>query len=108
LAKDWLTVANSRLQVQTPTCSLLISADGWANQLHDEIWVFSQGSWQKDHSLWKQIQIADWKDAILKDDFKKALQRDVNGFFSSKEIYKELAIHWKVCFLSLNSAFHRF
>ncbi|KAJ3518065.1 hypothetical protein NLJ89_g106 [Agrocybe chaxingu] len=49
----------------------------------------------KDHGLWLEVQKADWKDVILKDEFKKALQKDVYGFFASESIYKELAIPWK-------------
>ena len=76
---------------------LLLAAGAWADQLHEEIWVYNQGFWRKDHGLWKEIQKADWKDIILKDAFKKALQKDVYGFFTSETIYKELGIPWKVC-----------
>ncbi|TFK43716.1 P-loop containing nucleoside triphosphate hydrolase protein [Crucibulum laeve] len=78
-----------------PARSLLLAAGAWSDQLHDEIWVFNQGFWSKDHGLWVEVQKADWKDVILKDEFKKALQKDVYGFFASEEIYKELAIPWK-------------
>ncbi|PPQ77701.1 hypothetical protein CVT25_011136 [Psilocybe cyanescens] len=73
----------------------LLAAGAWSDSLHDEIWVFNQGYWAKDHGLWVQIQKADWKDVILKEEFKKALQKDVYGFFASEAIYKELAIPWK-------------
>ncbi|KAF8969457.1 P-loop containing nucleoside triphosphate hydrolase protein [Flammula alnicola] len=73
----------------------LLSAGAWADSLHDEIWVFNQGFWQKNHGLWTEVQKADWKDVILKEEFKKALQKDVYGFFASEAIYKELAIPWK-------------
>ncbi|EDR12322.1 uncharacterized protein LACBIDRAFT_152223, partial [Laccaria bicolor S238N-H82] len=75
--------------------TLLIAVGGWSDHLHDEIWVYNQGSWQKDHGLWVDIQKADWKDIILKEEFKNALKKDVYGFFSSGAIYKELAIPWK-------------
>ncbi|KAF8897713.1 P-loop containing nucleoside triphosphate hydrolase protein [Infundibulicybe gibba] len=80
---------------EDPARALLLSAGVWSERLHDEIWVFDQGFWRKDHGLWAEVQKADWKDVILKDDFKKALQKDVYGFFTSEEIYKELAIPWK-------------
>ena len=75
---------------------LLLEAGVYQNKLHDEIWVFNQGFWSKDPGLWKEIQKADWKDVILKDVFKKALQKDVYGFFSSEDVYRELSIPWKV------------
>ncbi|GLB33979.1 putative ATPase associated with various cellular activities (AAA) [Lyophyllum shimeji] len=80
---------------EDPSRLLLLAAGAWAVQLHDEIWVFNQGYWQKDHGLWAEIQKADWKDVILKKDFKMSLQKDVYGFFSSEKIYKDLGIPWK-------------
>lgn len=74
---------------------LLLTIGAWADKLHEEIWVFDQGWWQKDHGLWAEVQKASWSDVILKEDFKKALQKDVYGFFGSESIYKELGIAWK-------------
>ncbi|KIM91080.1 hypothetical protein PILCRDRAFT_811596 [Piloderma croceum F 1598] len=73
----------------------ILAAGIWREQLHDEIWVFNQGFWNKDHGLWTEIQKADWKDVVLKDKFKKNLQKDIYGFFASEAVYKELAIPWK-------------
>lgn len=74
---------------------LLLAAGAWQYDLHDEIWVYDQGFWSKSNELWTEIQKADWKDVILKDDFKKALQKDVYGFFTSEKTYKDLGIPWK-------------
>ena len=75
----------------------LLSAGAYADSLHDEIWVFDQGgSWRKNHGLWVEVQKANWDDVILADEFKKALKKDVYGFFESKETYEQLAIPWKV------------
>jgi len=49
----------------------------------------------KDADLWKEIQKARWEDVILEADFKKAIQKDVLGFFSSKDTYKSLSLPWK-------------
>ena len=92
---DWHTVF--WLGPQEASRLLLLAAGAWADQLHEEIWVYNQGFWSKDHTLWKDIQKGDWKDVILNDTFKKALQKDVFGFFTSETIYKELGIPWKVC-----------
>jgi hypothetical protein len=46
---------------------LILNAGLWNNNLHDEIWVYNQGFWQKDYALWQSIQTADWKDVILDD-----------------------------------------
>lgn len=45
--------------------------------------------------LWTEVQKAEWKDVILKDEFKRGLKKDIYGFFESEAIYKELAIPWK-------------
>jgi AAA+ superfamily predicted ATPase len=77
-----------------PTRQLLFAAGAWATELREEILVFQQG-WIKDHSLWLEVQKANWEDVILDDKFKTAIQGDITGFFGSREIYKELAIPWK-------------
>lgn len=68
-----------------------MTAGVWQDELHDEIWVFDQGFWQKNRQLWIEVQKADWKDVILKDEFKKVLQKDIYGFFTSEAIYKVLS-----------------
>jgi len=57
--------------------------------------VFNQGFWNKNSGLWQEVQKANWKDVILNEDFKSALQKDIFGFFSSERIYLELQIPWK-------------
>ena len=64
--------------------------------MHEEVYVFDSGWWQKDHRLWLEIQKANWDDVILEEDFKKRLQKDVFGFFDSEELYQQLGIPWKV------------
>jgi len=74
--------------------SLLRVAGIWGNDLHEEIYVFNQ-YWIKDHNLWQEIQKADWKDIILKDEIKAGIKKDVFGFFESQDLYKNLSIPWK-------------
>ncbi|KAJ7283998.1 P-loop containing nucleoside triphosphate hydrolase protein [Mycena rebaudengoi] len=80
---------------EEPPRSLVRDTGSWEQNVHEEIWVFNQGFWRKDHGLWVDIQTADWDDVILKDEFKQALHKDVYGFFKSEAIYKQLAIPWK-------------
>lgn len=80
---------------EEPARDFVLAAGIWREQLHDEIWVFNQGFWEKDHGLWVEVQKADWKDVVLKHDFKRSLQKDIYGFFSSEAVYKKLAIPWK-------------
>jgi transitional endoplasmic reticulum ATPase len=60
-----------------PSKELVLSAGLYASDLHDEILVFDQGFWQKNHNLWVEIQKADWKDVILTQDFKDQLHKDM-------------------------------
>lgn len=81
---------------EQPSKDLLVAAGGWSQALHDEIWVFNQGFWNKNPGLWQEVQKANWKDVILNEDFKTTLQKDIFGFFSSERVYLELQIPWKV------------
>ena len=75
---------------------MLVAAGGWNAQLHQEILVYNGNYWEKDHALWTDVQKADWSDIILKEKFKTEMQKDINGFFKSEDLYKSLAIPWKV------------
>lgn len=68
----------------------------YAEQPHDEVWVFNQGRWSKNKTLWLQIKDASWDDVVMKEESKKALQKDIYGFFKSEATYKQLSIPWKV------------
>jgi AAA+ superfamily predicted ATPase len=80
---------------ETAIKALVKEVSAFALELHEEIWVFNQGFWQKDHELWSEIQKANWKDVILRDTFKKAVRDDINGFFASEQVYRDLGVPWK-------------
>lgn len=83
--------------------SFLASVGTWAAQLHEEVLVYNQGFWQKDHALWAEIQKSSWRDVILKEEFKLAIQNDISRFFDSEAVYKDLAVPWKVRTHSISS-----
>lgn len=74
---------------------LLLEAGTWTNSLHEEILVYDQGYWQKNHELWQSIQSAEWSNVILDEDMKKDLIRDVDNFFNGRETYEKLKVPWK-------------
>ncbi len=74
---------------------LIRDATIWCQELHNEVWVFDQGWWQKSAQLWNSVQNSTWDDVILDDDMKKALQVDVESFFDSRETYQKLKVPWK-------------
>ncbi|KAF2027011.1 P-loop containing nucleoside triphosphate hydrolase protein [Setomelanomma holmii] len=67
----------------------------WAQQLHNEVWVFDQGYWQKSAELYNSVQKASWEDVILDEDMKKALISDVENFFDGRKTYENLKVPWK-------------
>ena len=74
---------------------LLTECGIWSMQLHDEIWVFDQGYWQKSRELYKSIENASWDDVILKQSQKDAIINDVEYFFDSKDTFDRLRVPWK-------------
>ncbi|KZT53204.1 P-loop containing nucleoside triphosphate hydrolase protein [Calocera cornea HHB12733] len=80
---------------ERPAERLILEAGLYLQELHNEIYVFNQGFWQKDAGLWHEIQKANWEDIIMKPEYKDEVKKDVYGFFDSEKIYKELGIAWK-------------
>ena len=74
---------------------LIREAGLWQSQLHEEIWVFDQGWWQKDASLYANIMHAKWSNVILHDDLKTDLVNTVSRFFDSRDQYARLGVPWK-------------
>lgn len=74
---------------------LVLSAGKWSSDLHEEVWVFDQGYWQKSHELFKSFRDASWENVILDADMKKALIEDHLSFYNSKETYQSLKVPWK-------------
>lgn len=77
------------------TDALLLAAGKWTSQLHDEIFVFDNGYWDKSKELWKSVSGASWSDVILSPTVKQNLISDVQGFFDNQELYKQFAVPWK-------------
>ena len=77
------------------TNRLLEEAGIWFNELHNEVWVFDEGYWQKSTELFDSVQKASWDDVILDEDKKKAIISDVDTFFESQDTYERLKVPWK-------------
>ncbi|KAK3068483.1 hypothetical protein LTR53_013900 [Teratosphaeriaceae sp. CCFEE 6253] len=75
--------------------ALVLACGKWTSELHEEIYVFDDGSWDKNGELWKAVQQASWDDVILDPAMKKTLIDDVHGFFNSRALYAEFAVTWK-------------
>lgn len=77
------------------TNNLLLACGSWSTDLHNEIWVFDGGRWQKSAELWQSVQKARWEDVILDEDMKKSVIKDVENFFDNRETYARLRVPWK-------------
>ncbi|CBX94673.1 hypothetical protein IAQ61_009357 [Plenodomus lingam] len=74
---------------------LIKEATTWGMELHNEVWVFDSGMWQKSAELYDSVQKSDWSQVILDEDMKKALISDVETFFDSQQTYADLKVPWK-------------
>jgi len=75
--------------------ALIMAAGAWTNELHDEIWVYDGGYWQKSAELYQSVKSASWDAVILDDDMKKAIIHDHLSFFDSRDSYARLKVPWK-------------
>ncbi|UZJ53789.1 hypothetical protein CBS101457_003109 [Exobasidium rhododendri] len=66
----------------------------WQHDLRHEVWIFDE-RWKKSKDLYKTIQTSRPEDLILPDRILESLNRDVDNFFSSQAVYKELGVAWK-------------
>ena len=84
-------VSNSQSDVD----ELIMAAGLYNHSLHDEVWVFDQGYWQKNSELWRAIQTSQWSDVILDEGMKTSIQDDVSRFFTSRDQYTRYRVPWK-------------
>lgn len=74
---------------------LILEAGRWTTELHNEVWVFDGGFWEKSRELWESVKNSQWEDVILDEGMKKAIIRDVDSFFDGRATYKSLKVPWK-------------
>ena len=75
---------------------LITAASQHEDKVDDQIWVYDQGYWNKNHKLWKNVQTCSWENVVLNKEMKLQLISDVEGFFDRKEDYASFAVPWKV------------
>lgn len=77
------------------TDALVLAAGKWSSLLHEEIWVFDNGYWEKSKELWRAVSGSSWSDVILDPEMKSNLITDVQGFFDNQTLYAKYAVPWK-------------
>ena len=75
---------------------LIMAASRHLSEIDEEIWIYDQGYWTKNHRLWENVQACKWDNVILNGEMKLQLLSDIEGFFDRKEDYKSFAVPWKV------------
>jgi transitional endoplasmic reticulum ATPase len=74
---------------------LVLEAGHWSAELHEEVWVYDSGYWQKSSSMYSSIHNASWAAVILDQDMKDAIVEDHLSFFRSRDTYAHLRVPWK-------------
>ena len=77
------------------TDTLVLESSKWSIELHDEVWVFDAGYWQKSAELYRSVQSSRWEDVILDKEMKESIVHDVMNFYDSRETYAKLKVPWK-------------
>lgn len=75
-------------------CLLFERMFQWQHSLRGEVWMFDE-RWQKSTDLYKTIQTSNPEDLVLPDQILESLNRDIDEFFASRKVYKELGAAWK-------------
>ncbi|KAF8419401.1 P-loop containing nucleoside triphosphate hydrolase protein [Tirmania nivea] len=88
---DLETTENSKELVK----DLILRASYWGQELHNEVWVFDDGYWQKDAALWDGMQKANWDDVILPPNLKSDIRGEIRSFFKNKSTCDDIGIAWK-------------
>ncbi|KAJ4176477.1 hypothetical protein NW767_015431 [Fusarium falciforme] len=74
---------------------LVLAVGSWGSDLHNQVWVFDQGLFEKDRELWESAQKSTWDAVILDEDMKKSLINDHISFFESRQTYAGLGVPGK-------------
>lgn len=91
-----VTDTSSRVSGQCAYVEGLIKACGtWTQQLHDEVYRFEDGYWEKDKTLFGAVSKASWDDVIIDPATKADIIEDINSFFGSQASYSQYNIPWK-------------
>lgn len=79
----------------TYTEKLIKACGSWSEAIHDEIYVYDDGCWEKNKALFKAVSKASWDDVIISPAMKTNIIKDVESFFVSRSTYLEYNIPWK-------------
>ena len=77
------------------TENLVKACGAWTQELHDQVYIYEDGHWEKDKTLFRAVSKSSWDDVIIDPAMKKDIIRDVDSFFGSRATYTQYNIPWK-------------
>lgn len=88
---------NNESESADPVYTMIREVGQYTSSLHDEIWVFNDGFWQKDGELYRAILKSKWENVILPESLKKEVREVAERFFAkgTRRTYHRLGVPWK-------------
>jgi transitional endoplasmic reticulum ATPase len=97
--REYYAVVTDGTSMKDGHCSfteeLIKTCGAWTQKLHDEVYMYEDGDWQKNKELFKAVVKASWDDVIIKPAMKTDIINDVDSFFGARATYQEYNIPWK-------------
>lgn len=89
-SRDWVVADSVKIAE-----SFILDSERKTHAPGDAILVFSNGRWNRSHSLYDSMQSASFDDLVLADDMKDRIRSDFSHFLNSEDRYKRLGIAWR-------------
>lgn len=97
--REYYAVVTDTTSIKDGHCvfteDLIKTCGTWTQELHDEVYMYEDGDWQKNKTLFSSVSKASWDDVIISPAMKTDLINDVDSFFGAKSTYSEYNIPWK-------------
>lgn len=97
--REYYAIVTNTSQIVDNHCKYaegLIKACGvWTQELHNEVYIYEDGHWDKNKMLFSAVSKASWDDVVIDPVMKSDIIRDVESFFGSQSTYSQYNIPWK-------------
>ena len=89
-SRDWVIAETAEIAE-----SFILDVERKTHAPGNAILVFSNGGWNRSHSLYDATQSASFDDLVLADQMKESIRGDFTQFLKSEERYQRLGIAWR-------------
>ncbi|THZ95151.1 P-loop containing nucleoside triphosphate hydrolase protein [Aureobasidium pullulans] len=97
--REYYAIVTEKGDLKDGRCSfaedLIKTCGTWTQKLHDEVYVYEDGNWEKNKALFNAVSKASWDDVIINPAMKSNLIKDIDSFFNARSTYLEYNIPWK-------------